>query len=186
MGVCYHSLHRRHTDISISGRVSRYQGISAMYSPTFLLTLFILTIDSVVCIQCPHPDFLSTSICDQCRNWRQAVRFAKDAGLTGVVTVMGPPAETFPPLFRPTGPYDSDLCLNRQPRPAYRCNMDSKRPYCFKLGQDCYIWHSPVTGLPHTRLRLALVNCVDDYTWSRQHQQDDYETNRHMDNRFDS
>ena len=66
-------------------------------------------------------------------------------------------------------PLFSDFCVNRQPRAAYRCNMDNKvrkyiirlvpcatslqqqfllcqRAYCFRLGTSCYIWHDPVTG----------------------------------------
>ena len=66
-------------------------------------------------------------------------------------------------------PLFSDFCVNRQPRAAYRCNMDTKvgflkpsnqvlcaktnghfyfrqRAYCFRLGTSCYIWHDPVTG----------------------------------------
>ena len=56
--------------------------------------------------------------------------------------VMGPTVHAFPPLFRQNGPYPrhihfqpfphtfscSDLCINRQPRPAFRCNLSSKVP----------------------------------------------------------
>ena len=71
-------------------------------------------------------------------------------------------------LIKPVNLY-SDFCVNRQPRAAYRCNMDTKvgflkprnqvlcaktngnfyfcqRAYCFRLGTSCYIWHDPVTG----------------------------------------
>ena len=61
--------------------------------------------------------------------------------------------------------FHSDLCLNRQPRPAYRCNMDAERKYCFKLGNLCYTGHSPLTGELYMVNRLGLVKCVDDHTW---------------------
>ena len=54
------------------------------------------------------------------------LRHQKALGVTGITTVLGPPVHTFPPLFRQTGPYSSDYCINRQARPAYRCNMDAK------------------------------------------------------------
>ena len=57
----------------------------------------------------------------------------------------------------------SDYCLNRQPRPAYRCIMDGKRKYCFKIGNYCYGGHSTATGA----LNLAYITCVDNYTYQR-------------------
>merc|ERR1711893_258949 len=72
-----------------------------------------------------------------------------------------------------------DLCINRQPRPAYRCNMSAKRKYCFKLGNLCYVGHNPINGQMHMVNRMGLVECVDDHTWQRQNTVDDFnETNR--------
>merc|ERR1712156_333811 len=113
---------------------------------------------------CPHEDFVEKNICDTCRGWKEALQHQKGLGVTGITTVFGPPVHTFPPLFRQTGVYANDYCINRQARPAYRCNMDAKRPYCFELGNLCYTWHSPQTGQMYQVLRMGLVKCVDDHT----------------------
>lgn len=77
----------------------------------------------------------------------QVLQHQVSIGAKGITAVMGPPVHSFPPLFRQNGPYSkyrqschhwwfifpSDLCINRQARPAYRCNMKAKRPYCFKV-----------------------------------------------------
>ena len=82
-------------------------------------------------------------------------------------------------------PLFSDFCVNRQPRAAYRCNMDTKvgfpkprnqvlcaktngifyfcqRAYCFRLGTSCYIWHDPVTGSIHQSGGLFSKICSAD------------------------
>jgi len=164
---------------------------------SLLMSLFWITLFAgCVTAQCPHPDFLQKNICDSCHSRYQAINFANTAGLKGMVTgqsrifnlllwslvslseVLGPPLDTFPPLFRKIGPGESDFCVNRQPRAAYRCNMDSKRAYCFRLGTACYAWHDPMTGIPHKTLRLATVNCQDNFAWTRQHLLEDYDTDR--------
>jgi len=154
--------------------------LTAKHKMTSILSSLLITVLFGVGLaaQCPHPDFIQKNICDNCHSRHQAINFAKTAGLTGMVTVLGPPSDSFPPLFRQVGPNESDFCVNRAPRAAYRCNMDSKRAYCFRLGTSCYIWHDPVTGVPHKTLRLATVNCQDNFTWSRQHLLEDYDTDR--------
>lgn len=144
----------------------------------FFSTLLFAWFGAGLAVQCPHPDFIQKNICDDCHSWHQAAYFAKTADLKGMVTVLGPPLDSYPPLFRQVGPNESDYCVNRQPRAAYRCNMDSKIPYCFRLGTSCYIWHDPATGIPHKTLRLATVNCQDNFAWSRQHLLEDYDTDR--------
>ena len=85
-------------------------------------------------------------------DWLQVLQHQVSAGAKGITAVMGPPVHSFPPLFRQNGPYSkyrqfrhhwwyifpSDLCINRQARPAYRCNMNAKRPYCFKVNANEY------------------------------------------------
>ena len=44
--------------------------------------------------------------------------------------------------------------------------MDAKKPYCFKVANQCYGAHSPDTGTFYKVLRMALLECVDDYTWA--------------------
>ena len=61
----------------------------------------------------------------------------------------------------------SDLCLNRQARPAYRCNMAASKPYCFRLATRCYGAHYPDTGHFYKAWdRMALIHCVDDFSWA--------------------
>ena len=62
----------------------------------------------------------------RCRSVLQVLRHQKGLGVKGITTVLGPPVHTFPPLFRQTGIYSTDYCINRQARPAYRCNMDAE------------------------------------------------------------
>merc|ERR1712098_622180 len=140
--------------------------------------------------QCPHPQFLQKNICDHCRGWKEVLQHQISAGATGITTVLGPPVDTFPPRFRPNGPRQnsfSDLCVNRAARAAYRCNMAAKRKYCFKVSNKCYGAHSPQTGEFYKVLRMALIECIDDYTWERQHTHDDFnDTNRRQDLRYDN
>jgi len=149
-----------------------------------LIVLF-LTIGTTLG-DCPHEDFLKNNICDNCRGWKEVIRHQKELGVKGITTVLGPPVHTFPPLFRQTGPYSGDNCINRQARPAYRCNMDAKIPYCFTLGKLCYSWHSPESGEMYMVQRMGLIKCVDDHTFNMQNTLDDYnDTNRRRDDRYD-
>jgi len=151
----------------------------------FFLLISCLLIASALC-DCPHEDFLKNNICDSCRGWREVLKQQKELGMKGITTVLGPPVHTFPPLFRQTGPYSRDYCINRQARPAYRCNMDAKRPYCFDLGVMCYSWHSPDTGEMYMVNRMGLIKCLDDHTFNMQNTVDDFnDTNRRGDDRYD-
>merc|ERR1711915_97253 len=155
-----------------------------MLIPGFTFTLFLTILQlSQVCAECPNENFLEKHVCDQCRHWRQVVDHQMGVGAKGITAVMGPPVHTYPPLFRKNGPYVNDLCLNRQARPAYRCNMAAKKPYCFKVANRCYTGHYPGTGdLDKAWDRMALIHCVDDPTWEGQHTYDDYsDTNRRDD-----
>ena len=91
----------------------------------------------------------------------QVLKHQVSVAAKGITAVMGPPVHSFPPLFRQNGPYSkyrqfchhwwfifpSDLCINRQARPAYRCNMKAKRPYCFKVNaiESEYVCRSGVS-----------------------------------------
>merc|ERR1712126_127921 len=152
-----------------------------------LIFMIILSTSSLVLGMCPHPNFLQNHVCDYCNDWKQVLEYQVSIGAKGITSVMGPPVHTFPPLFRQNGPYSNDLCLNRQARPAYRCNMDSKRPYCFKVANRCFSGHFPENGIVLKAWdRMALIHCVDDYTWNGQHTYDDYsDTNRRDDTRYD-
>eukprot|EP00091_Calanus_sinicus_P022646 TRINITY_DN7279_c0_g1_i3.p1 TRINITY_DN7279_c0_g1~~TRINITY_DN7279_c0_g1_i3.p1 ORF type:complete len:175 (-),score=57.41 TRINITY_DN7279_c0_g1_i3:145-606(-) len=147
-----------------------------------LLLSFILSVHG----ECPHQDFIQQHVCDTCRGWKEVLQHQIAAGATGITAVLGPAVDDFPPLFRQNGPYHNDLCINRAARPAYRCNMDAKKKYCFKVSNKCYGAHSPQTGQFYKVLRMALIECVDDYTWERQHAHDDFnDTNRRLDTRYD-
>ncbi|XP_023347583.1 uncharacterized protein LOC111716369 [Eurytemora carolleeae] len=134
----------------------------------------LILVASCQILQCPHPDFLSRNVCETCRSEFQVVEFLKQKGETGIISVFGPPFSNHAPFFRPTGFEPSDPCLNRQPRTAYTCNMKNKRPYCFKVGFYCYGSHSTLTG----QLNSEYIHCLDNFTWERQHQMDDFDTNR--------
>merc|ERR1712106_429343 len=156
-----------------------------MYTCKILLVLVVLVLASVTA-ECPHQQFLQESVCDECRGWKEVLKQQKAAGATGITTVLGPPTHSFPPLFRQTGLQVSDLCINRQPRPAYRCNMAADKKYCFKIGNLCYAGHSPISGEMYKVLRVGLVECVEDHTQHRQNTADDFnETNRRGDPRYD-
>jgi len=128
-------------------------------------------------LQCPHPRFVLRHVCDSCENELQVRNYLVEAGVSGVLAVFGPPHSNNLPLFRPTGMDPRDSCVNRQPRPAYRCNINSRRPYCFRIGAYCYGGHSSLTG----QLDSDFISCMDNYEWSSQHELDDYNTNRRSD-----
>merc|ERR1719397_1388537 len=148
--------------------------------------IFLVNI-SVLLAECPHTRFVQQHICDYCKDWTQVVEHQISAGAEGITAVLGPPVHSFPPLFRQTGPHSNDFCINRQARPAYRCNMAASRPYCFKVANRCYGVHYPDSGQFYKAWdRRALLHCVDDYTWAGQHTHDDYSaTNRRGDTRYD-
>lgn len=128
-------------------------------------------------LQCPHPQFRQRHVCDTCGNEFEVRDFLRGRGEQSIVEVFGPPHTNRSPLYRPIGLDPRDSCVNRQPRPAYRCNMGFRRPYCFRIGYHCYGGHSSLTG----QLDSEFISCQDNYAWSRQHQMDDYETDRQSD-----
>jgi len=145
---------------------------------TALALVFAIIGDTCHGLLCPHQSFAQRHVCDECHNEVEFVQHLKSTGVSEIRTMFGPaPPASHPPDFRPTGPYNSDPCVNSQARPAYRCNMRFRRPYCFKIGSFCYGLHNANNG----ELDSEFVWCVDNYAWERQHQMDDYNTDRQSD-----
>merc|ERR1711915_328040 len=94
-----------------------------------VIFLLVVLVGGLLGSECPHPTFLESHICDTCTNTKDVLRFQESIGAKGVTVVFGPPQHSFPPLFRQTGLHESEPCINRQPRAAYRCNMYAKKKY---------------------------------------------------------
>merc|ERR1712106_178093 len=81
-----------------------------MASLQMMLLLAFLSVSSAYA-ECPHAEFVESSVCDGCRGWKEVLKQQAAAGATGITTVLGPPTHSFPPLFRQTGVQASDLCI---------------------------------------------------------------------------